>query len=110
MITTKILFEHSYSVCWVSQLALRGHSVLMVTFYYKHFNTNKLFNIKQVFYAFLYNINNNSPKVSNTKRRKTESNMILTRLNNFAIKQKMAYGGFILIYTLSAKQNQNRWI
>ena len=45
---------------------------------------------KQIFHAFLFNIRNYSPEVSNIQRREAEFNIILPRANNFDIKQKNA--------------------
>ena len=51
-----------------------------------------LFNIKQVFHAFLFNIRNYSPKVSNIQRQ------FLPNVNNFDIKQKLAWNICFIIY------------
>ena len=45
-------------------------------------------NDKQIFHAFLFNIRNYSPKVINIQRHEEELNIILSRVNNFDIKQK----------------------
>ena len=46
---------------------------------------------KQIFHALLFNMNNYSPEVINIQRRKAELNIILSRVNNFDIKQKKAW-------------------
>ena len=53
-------------------------------------------NDKQVFHAFLFNIRNYSPKVINIQRHEEELNIILSRVNNFDIKQKKAWNIFII--------------
>ena len=47
--------------------------------------------IRQMFQAFLFNIRNHLHTVSNIQRREEELNIILPRVNNFDIKQKMAW-------------------
>ena len=46
----------------------------------------ELINNKQLFNVFLFNIRNYSPEVINIQRRKSELNIILSRVNNFDIK------------------------
>ena len=53
---------------------------------------------KQVFDAFLFNIRNYSPEVSNIQRCEAELNMTLLRVNNFDIKQKSAWNICFIIY------------
>ena len=53
---------------------------------------------KQVFDAFLFNIRNYSPEVSNIQRCEAELNMTLRRVNNFDIKQKSAWNICFIIY------------
>ena len=43
---------------------------------------------KQIFHAFLFNIRNYSPEVTNIQRREAELNIKLPRVNNFDTKQK----------------------
>ena len=43
---------------------------------------------EQIFHALLFNIKNYSPEVTNIQRCEAELNIILTRVNNFDIKQK----------------------
>ena len=45
--------------------------------------------VKQIFYAFLFNVRNYPPEVRNIQRRKAELNITLRRMNNFDIKQKV---------------------
>ena len=45
---------------------------------------------KQIFHAFLFNIKNYSPKVSNIQRRGAKLNIILRKVPDFDIKQKLA--------------------
>ena len=45
---------------------------------------------KQIFHAFLFNIRNYFHEVINIQRREAELNIILTRVNNFDVKQKKA--------------------
>ena len=59
-----------------------------------------VFNNKQVFHAFLFNIRNYSPEVINIQRRKAE----LQRVNNFDIKQKKAWN----ICLITWHQHQRR--
>ena len=42
---------------------------------------------RRIFHAFLLNIRNYSPKVINNQQREAQLNIILTRVNNFDIKQ-----------------------
>ena len=52
-----------------------------------HISLNfELINNKQLFNVFLFNIRNYSPEVINIQRRKSELNIILSRMNNFDIK------------------------
>ena len=53
---------------------------------------------KQVFDAFLFNIRNYSPEVSNIQRCEAELNMTLRRVNNFDIKQNSAWNICFIIY------------
>ena len=58
---------------------------------YDHLLLMKVFTVnKQIFHAFLFNIRNYSPEVINIQRRErsAELNIILSRVNNFDIKQK----------------------
>ena len=48
-------------------------------------------NVKQIFYAFLFNIRNYSLEAINIQQREAELNIILPRVNNFEIKQKSAW-------------------
>ena len=45
-------------------------------------------NHKQILHASLFNIRSYSPEVINIQRREAELNIILSRVNNFDIKQK----------------------
>ena len=69
------------SIVFLNQL---GYFSVDIDFYLDLISTN----FKQIFHAFLFNIRNYSPEVINIQRRKAESNIILTRVNNFDIKQK----------------------
>ena len=60
-----------------------------------------------MFHAFLLNIRNYSPEVTNIQRRKAELNIILPRVNNFGIKQKR-HGIFVLLYGNNTKQDLAR--
>ena len=51
----------------------------------------KIQNNKQIFDAFLFNIRNYSPEVTNIQRHEAELNIILFMVNNFDIKQKSAW-------------------
>ena len=55
-------------------------------------------NIKQIFYAFLFNIRNYSLEAINIQQREAELNIILPRVNNFDIKQKSAWNTCFIIY------------
>ena len=55
-------------------------------------------NDKQIFHAFLFNIRNYSPKVINIQRQEEELNIILSRVNNFDIKQKKAWNICFIIW------------
>ena len=57
-----------------------------------------LTNNKQIFHAFLFNIRNYSPEVSNIQRHKAELNIILPKVKNFNIKQKSAWNICFIIY------------
>ena len=52
----------------------------------------------QIFDAFLFNIRNYSTEVSNIQQRKVELIIILPRVNNFDIKQKLARNIYFIIY------------
>ena len=56
--------------------------------------------IKQIFHAFLFNIRNHSPEVSEVEynRSEVELNIILPKVNNFDIKQKSAWNIRFIIY------------
>ena len=60
---------------------------------------NVFVDYKQVFRAFLFNIRNCSPEVSNIQRSEAELNIILPRVNNFDIKQKSAWNISFIIYS-----------
>ena len=47
-------------------------------------------NKKQIFHAFLFNIRNYSPEVSNIQRHEAELSITSQSVNKFNIKQKMA--------------------
>ena len=55
-------------------------------------------NNKPIFYAFLFNIRNYSLESSNIQRREAEWNIILPKVNNFNIKQKLAWNICFIIY------------
>ena len=57
-----------------------------------------LTNNKQLFLAFLFNIRNYSPEVSNIQRHEAELNIILPKVKNFNIKQKLAWNICFIIY------------
>ena len=65
--------------------------------------------IEQVFHAFLFNIRSHSLEVI-TQRRKAKLNIILPRVNDFDVQQKMTWNIHILLYTHSTKQNQCTWM
>ena len=46
---------------------------------------------KQIFYTFLFNIINYSSQVNNIQQREAELNTLLSRVNNFNIKQKKVW-------------------
>ena len=48
--------------------------------------------------AFFFNIRNYSPEISNIQRRKAELNIFLPRVNNFDIKQNLAWNICFIIY------------
>ena len=50
-----------------------------------------------MFHVFLFNIRNYSPDANNVQRRKVELKIILLRVNNFDIKQKMAWNTCFVI-------------
>ena len=60
--------------------------------------------IKQIFYTFLFNIRNYSAEVINIQWREAELNIILPTVNNFDIKQKMAWN----ICSIICHQHQTR--
>ena len=53
---------------------------------------------------FLFNVRNCSPEVINMQRREAELNIILPRLDNFDIKQKLAWNICFVIY----RQHQSK--
>ena len=57
-----------------------------------------------MFHAFLLNIKNHSPEVINVQRGEAELNIMLLRVNNFAIKQKKVCNICFII----CHQNQTR--
>ena len=71
------------------------------------FEVGDLANIKQIFYAFLFNIRNYSPEVINIQWREAEFNIILPRVKNFDIKKKK-HGIFVLLYAANTKQDVGR--
>ena len=58
----------------------------------------KNINSKQKFHAFLFNIRNYSPEVSNIQQREAELNIILPKANKL-ILNKNRCGIFVLLYT-----------
>ena len=54
--------------------------------------------LSKYFHAFLFNNRNYSPEVRNIQRREEELNITLLRVNNFGIKQKMAWNIYFIIY------------
>ena len=54
--------------------------------------------MKKSLNAFLFNIRNHSPEVSNIQRREAELNIILLKVNNFDITQKSAWNIYFIIY------------
>ena len=65
---------------------------------------NGMQNNKEIFHAFLCNINNYWPQAINIQRRKMELNIVLPRVNNFNIKQKKEWGICFII----CQQQQTR--
>ena len=63
----------------------------------------KQFHNKQILHTFLFNIGNYTPKVKNIQQHKAELDITLLRVNNFYIKQKMAWNIYFIIYP-STKQ------
>ena len=63
------------------------------------------YNNKQIFHAFLFNIRNYSPEVNNIQWLKVELNIILLKVNNFDIKQKMSWNICFII----CHQHQKRF-
>ena len=67
-------------------------------------NNNNNNNNNQIFHAFLFNIRNYSPKVTDIQFScEAELNIVLPRVNNFDIKQKR-HGIFVLLYASNTKQ------
>ena len=64
-------------------------------------------NNKQIFHASLFNIRNYSPEVIDIQQQEAELNIILTRVNNFDIKQKR-HGIFVLSYATNTEQDMGR--
>ena len=60
---------------------------------------------KQILHAFLLNIRNYSPEISNIQQRETDLNIILPRVNNFNIKQKLAWNIYFIIYPQDRKKS-----
>ena len=56
--------------------------------------------------VFLFNIRNYSPKVINIQRREAELNIILLRMNNLDIKQKMAWN---ICFIIHPKHQTKKW-
>ena len=62
---------------------------------------------QQIFHAVLLNIRNFSPDVINIQRREAELNIILLKVNNVDVKQRM-HGIFVLLYATDTKQDLGR--
>ena len=86
---------------WIIFRGLNARKFYSLTFLLQGCNT--FCNIKQIFHAFLFNIGNCLPEVTNIQQRVAELNIILPRANNFYIRQKRQRI-FILLYTLSIKR------
>ena len=89
------LFEYC---SWSSILSSRSNPSFFCQKIQQKHSSNDNVITKQVFHAFLFNIRNNSPEVSNIQRRKTELNITLLRVKNFEIKQKRAWNICFIIY------------
>ena len=116
MVLNYILLERNLKkICLYPQIF--NLQFLCVAGYLKHSNenidssndkyTNYNRNIKLMFYAFLFNIRNYSPNVTDIQRHAAELNIILLRVINFNIKQKRP-GIFVLLYTTYTKQDLGR--
>ena len=70
---------------------------LFLDYLYATNDTNTC-NNEQIFHAFLFNIRKYSLEVRIIQRREAELNINLLRVNNFDIKQKMAWGICFIIY------------
>ena len=64
--------------------------------------------IKQIFHAFLFNVRNCSPEVIDIQQRQAGLNITLPRLNNFNIKQNIAWNISFMIYP--KHQTKNGWM
>ena len=61
--------------------------------------------IKQILRAFLFNIRNYSPEVINIQRRGAGLSIILSRVNNFDIKQKKPWNICFIILGIGELSN-----
>ena len=74
---------------------------------YQQYSKNKIsHNNKQKFNAFLFNSRNYSLEVRNIQPREVELNMILQRVNNFDIKQKIAWNISFILYPKHETNNE----
>ena len=69
---------------------------------------------KQIFHAFLFNIRNYSPEVSNIQQRKAELSTILPRVNSF-VNDKKWHEIFVLMLVIFAlyypqHQTKSKWV
>ena len=78
---------------------LYGHFIMKLLLYEMlHLISPEKISFKQTFHAFLFNIRNYPPAGRSVQRYKTELNITLRRMNNFGIKQKMAWNISFTIY------------
>ena len=63
-------------------------------------------NNKQIFHAFLFNIRNYSPELSNIQRLEAELNIILPKVNNFDVNPKLALNICFIIYPSLVNANK----
>ena len=82
-----------YLYIFINQCKFQNKNVVVWWYWNKFIYESS---IRQTFHVFLFHIRNYSPKIRNVQRRFASLNITLPKVNNFYIKQKMA---FFLFYT-----------
>ena len=92
----QLFAEISLSGCFRIEAIYHGAADTKDTLRKKLYFLNSV--LSKYFHAFFFNNRNYSPEVTNIQRREEELNITVLRVNNFGIKQKMAWNIYFIIY------------